>query len=290
MRRGLRREPSVKIVLIDFHTHSSASDGALSPEELLARARERGVALLAITDHDLVSGYQRAAALGAASPRLVPGVEFSCVWSGVTVHVVGLGIDCAHPALRAGVARMAAAREERALKIATCLEKRGFPGALPGARAVAGDSQLGRPHFARWLVDQGHVASLNEAFDRHLGQGKPGDIKAFWPALDEVVAWITDSGGVAVLAHPLKYRLTNMKLRRLVAAFAAAGGAALEVTSGRQTPDQVRHLERVAQDFELEVSIGSDFHSDAPYAADVGVDLSPFAGRRGVWRRWLDDH
>ncbi|NND68619.1 MAG: PHP domain-containing protein [Halioglobus sp.] len=275
-------------MLIDFHTHSSASDGALSPEALLQRARARGVALLAITDHDLVSGYQRVAATATHTPRLVPGVELSCVWSGATIHVVGLGIDIEHPAMRDGVARMAQGRAERAQKIARRLEKRGFAGALAGAQAVAGESQLGRPHFARWMVDAGHVASFNEAFDRYLGQGKPGDVKAFWPELAEVVAWITGSGGVAVLAHPLKYRFTNMKLNRLVAAFTETGGAAIEVTSGRQTPDQVRHLQRLADEFELEVSIGSDFHRDAPYSADVGVDLAPFAGRRGVWRRWLD--
>lgn len=288
--RVLAGPPSVKIVLIDFHTHSNASDGALSPEALLERAAERGVALLAITDHDLVSGYQRAASKPQGSVRLVPGVELSCVWSGATIHVVGLGIDCEHPAMHRGVARMAAAREERADKIARRLEKRGYAGALAGARAVAGESQLGRPHFARWMVDQGHVKDLNEAFDRFLGQGKPGDVKAFWPELDEVVAWILGSGGVPVLAHPLKYRFTNTKLKRLVQAFTAAGGGAIEVTSGRQTPDQVRHLQRLADEFDLEISIGSDFHRDAPYAADVGVDLSPFAGRRGVWQRWLGDN
>ena len=274
-------------MLIDFHTHSSASDGALSPEALLERAAERGVALLAITDHDLVSGYQRVAGSEAGAVRLIAGVELSCVWSGATIHVVGLGIDCEHPTLRGAVARMAAARLERAGKIAGRLEKRGYASALAGAQAVAGESQLGRPHFARWMVNEGHVRDMNEAFDRFLGQGKPGDVKAFWPELVEVVAWIIDSGGVPVLAHPLKYRFTNMKLKRLVGAFAAAGGGAIEVTSGRQTPDQVRHLQRLADEFELEVSIGSDFHRDAPYAADVGVDLAPFAGKRGVWRRWL---
>lgn len=286
----LRAGPtSVKIVLIDFHTHSSASDGALSPGELLLRARERGVALLAITDHDLVSGYLQVRDAVPRGLRLVSGVELSCVWSGATIHVVGLGIDCWHPAMRAGLARMETARRERAEKIAERLERRGFYGALAGAQAAAGESQIGRPYFARWMVAAGHVESADEAFDRYLGQGKPGDVKAFWPELDEVVRWIGASGGVAVLAHPLKYRFSNMKLRRLVAAFAAVGGGAIEVASGRQGADQVRHLTRLAGDFDLEVSVGSDFHRDAPYAADVGVDLAPFAGGRGVWRRWLDD-
>jgi predicted metal-dependent phosphoesterase TrpH len=280
---------SVKIVLIDFHTHSTASDGALSPGDLVSRARANGVALLALTDHDLMRGYQEAAAAAVPgqNPTLVPGIELSCRWSGATIHVVGLGIDAQHQAMESGIAQMAQARQLRAQKIADRLAARGFPGALAGAQGEAGESQLGRPHFARWLVGQGHVKDHKEAFDRLLGQGKPGDVKAFWPELATVVQWITEAGGVAVMAHPLKYRFTGMKLRRLLVDFVAAGGQALEVSSGRQTADQLRHLLRLAKDFELEVSVGSDFHRDAPYSADVGVELTPFAGLPGVWERWL---
>lgn len=281
-------------MLIDFHTHSNASDGTLSPLELVARALERNISLLAITDHDTVDGYKQAAAHhgeSAANLQLIPGIEFSCVWSGTTIHVLGLGIDCEHPAMRAGVSRMAVAREERAQKIAERLDKRGFAGALAGARSQAGESQLGRPHFAAWMVEQGHVASPNAAFDRYLGQGKPGDVKAFWPDLAEVVEWIEVSGGAAVIAHPLKYRFTGMKLRRLITAFVEAGGSGIEVRSGRQTADQVAHLRRLAQTFDLEISIGSDFHRDSTYGAPLGVDLQvelrTDAGLRGVWERWL---
>jgi hypothetical protein len=136
------------------------------------------------------------------------------------------------------------------------------------------------------MVEQGHVQDFNEAFDRYLGQGKTGDVKAFWPPLAEVTGWITQAGGVAVLAHPLKYRFTGMKLRRLLTAFVAAGGAGLELLSGQQTREQTAHLQRLAQDFELEVSLGSDFHRDAAYGAPLGVELGPFAGLRGVWERW----
>jgi predicted metal-dependent phosphoesterase TrpH len=276
-------------VLIDFHTHTSASDGALTPLELLQRAGQAGIALLAITDHDTVGGYRQAAALDAAAdaPQLLPGVELSCRWSGAGVHIVGLGMDCDHPAMAEGLETLDRARQERGETIARRLEALGFPGALEGALEEAGQSQLGRPHFANWMVRRGHVADHNEAFDRYLGQGKRGDVKAFWPELAQTVQWIVAAGGVAVLAHPLKYRFTRMKLRRLAIDFRAAGGAAVEIVSGRQTPDQVLHLKQLARELELEVSVGSDFHRDAPFGPRLGVELPHLGGLRGVWERWL---
>ena len=281
---------SLKIVLIDFHTHTSASDGALAPAELVDRALEQGVDLLAVTDHDTVAGYLAAADHYRGDPgalRLVSGVELSCRWSGTTVHVVGLGLDTQAPSISTGLAKLDRARVERARKIDRRLQRKGFDGALEGARRHAGDSQLGRPHFAAWLVEQGHVKDANQAFDRYLGQGKLGDVKAFWPELAEVTGWITESGGVAVLAHPLKYRFTRMKLGRLVKDFVAAGGEALEIVSARQTPDQVRSLCRLAREHDLEVSLGSDFHRDGPYSPQLGVELPRLEGLRGVWERFL---
>lgn len=285
VRAAMPGRVSVKIVLVDFHTHTTASDGALSPREMLQRASAAGVQLLAITDHDTVAGFEAAAGMVADFPGLdlVSGVEYSCQWSGTAIHVVGLGMDCGHPAMREGLAELREARTERGRKIARRMEQRGFAGALEGALAEAGDSQLGRPHFAAWMVASGHVPDHNTAFDKYLGQGKPGDVKAFWPALDRAVGWITAAGGVAVLAHPLKYNFTRMKLRRLVQAFAESGGGAVEVLSGRQTPDQVARLRGLADEFDLQVSVGSDFHRDGPYSAPLGVELRPFRDCAGVW-------
>ena len=279
---------SVKIVLIDFHTHTTASDGALSPAEILQRAREAGVTTLAITDHDTVAGYRAAAGIVSdyAPLHLVPGVEFSCRWSGTTIHIVGLDMDCDHPAMREGLQHLGQARRERGEKIARRLADRGFDGALAGALAQAGDSQLGRPHFSAWMVEQGHVKDQAEAFDKYLGQGKTGDVKAFWPELAVAVSWIVDAGGVAVIAHPLKYKYTRMKLRRLVVDFKAAGGQGIEVLSGRQTPDQMTQLQRLAAEFELEVSVGSDFHRDGQYSPQLGVSSPRVGAGAGVWRRW----
>ncbi len=286
------RASSVKIVLIDFHTHTAASDGALSPRDLVALARERQVGMLAITDHDTVAGYQAVASDDpggqAQGPQLIAGVEFSCRWSGTTIHILGLGMDCDHPAMREGLDWLHTARIERGRKIAARLEALGFAGALEGALAEAGQSQLGRPHFSAWMVARGHVADHNQAFDKYLGQGKTGDVKAFWPEMAQVVGWIVAGGGVAVIAHPLKYKFTRMKLRRLVVDFMAAGGSAIEIASGYQTADQSEQLRRLATEFSLEVSVGSDYHRDGPYSPQPGVQAPVLEGLSGVWERWCE--
>ncbi|MEM8661431.1 MAG: PHP domain-containing protein [Pseudomonadota bacterium] len=249
--------------------------------------------MLAITDHDTVEGYLSAKkALIYEAPahqvlQLIPGIEFSCCWSSTTIHIVGLGIDSDHDAMRHGLSVLNAARKDRSEAIAARLEKLGFVGALSGAIALARSSQLGRPHFASWMVNQGHVKDHATAFDKFLGQGKTGDVKAYWPALKEVVSWIVAAGGVAVLAHPLKYQFTRMKLRRLVTDFVAVGGRAIEISSGRQRPEQVAQLRRLATEFELEVSVGSDYHRDSPYFPPPGIELPKVKPLKGVWERWL---
>ncbi len=263
-------------MIIDFHTHSHASDGALAPAALLAEALAAGVEQFALTDHDTVAGY-RALLEGEALPagfHLLPGTELSSLWSGVGVHVVGLGMDIEHPALRAGLARLDNARRERAELIAERLAKRGMPGALAGAQAEAGDSQIGRPHFAAWMVAQGHVADANQAFDKYLGAGKPGDVKTCWPHMAEATGWIVAAGGVAVLAHPLKYKMTRVKLKRCLKDFMAAGGSAMEVYSGRQTREQTRALCEIVNEFGLLASAGSDFHAHWEYGPRLGFDAA----------------
>jgi predicted metal-dependent phosphoesterase TrpH len=264
-------------MIIDFHTHSHASDGALSPSALLADAIAAGVQQFAITDHDTVNGYLELRDAGIAMPpgfNLVAGTELSCVWSNVTIHVVGLGMDVEHPVMMAGLERLDRARAERAVIIGRRLEKLGMPGALEGALEEAGVSQIGRPHFAAWMLQEGHVKDANEAFDKHLGAGKRGDVKTCWPTLAEATDWISAAGGRAILAHPLKYRMTNMKLRRCLRDFITAGGAGLEVWSGRQNAEQTRYLCQLARDFELPVSAGSDFHAPGEYAPGLGFDTA----------------
>ncbi|MFT5481427.1 MAG: putative metal-dependent phosphoesterase TrpH [Halieaceae bacterium] len=276
-------------MIIDLHTHSTASDGSLTPIELLQRATEAGVEVLAITDHDTLAGYREVRDLAvamASAPLLIPGVELSTQWGGANIHILGLNVDPAHPSLLAGLEILATARLQRADKIAERLEKAGLTGALQGARLEAGDAPMCRPHFARYMVSSGFVSSEKQAFDKYLGSGTMGDVKHYWPDLEDVISWIVDAGGTATIAHPLKYRFTATKLRRLVAAFKSSGGRALEVISGRHSKDNLRALTRLCADYDLQASVGSDFHRDAVYAMKLGTEMRLPTTCVPVWESW----
>jgi len=271
-------------VIVDFHTHSSASDGALAPSDLLLKAKAVGVSCFAITDHDTLAGYLSVKSSQAARDvGLISGVELSCRWAKTTIHVVGLDFDDTAVQMVEMVESLSASRVERAKTIAERLEKVGFSGALDGALKAANGSQIGRPHFAQWLVEAQHVTSLTEAFDKYLGVGKIGDVKAFWPAMADVVSAITAAGGIAVLAHPLKYRLTGMKLRALLNDFKTAGGECLEILNGRQPEPDMKRLSQMAESLNLLVSAGSDFHRSFEYGPTLGIDTDRLAAGRYLW-------
>ncbi|MED5539746.1 MAG: PHP domain-containing protein [Pseudomonadota bacterium] len=271
-------------MIVDFHTHSLASDGALAPMELLRRAKAAGIRQFALTDHDTTAGYLSVRYTSEANEvGLISGVELSCRWATTTVHVVGLDFDADAPVMIAMVEQLTQAREERAQKIATRLAGVGIEGALEGAKAIANESQIGRPHFATWLAETGAVASVTDAFDKYLGAGKIGDVKMFWPPLSDVVQAITRAGGVAILAHPLKYRLTGMKLRALINDFKAAGGGAIEVLNGRQPETDLKRLSQLAEGNGLMCSVGSDFHRDFEYGPKLGIDVERLPNGAYVW-------
>ena len=275
-------------MVFDLHCHSTASDGQLAPPELLLRAQQQGVEQLAITDHDTVEGW-RALSGQAGLPAgitLIPGVELSCVWGKALIHIVGLAIDPFNEVLTKGLQHQQQARQQRAEMIASRLEKLGFKGGYDYTAGLAAGGQIGRPHFARFLVENGHVASTSEAFKKYLGAGKTGDVKLTWPALAEVVRWIGASGGVAVLAHPLHYKMTATRLRALTADFKAAGGSALEVISGKQPLDRTRSMAALAERFELSASIGSDFHEPGMPWNELGQMGELPSQCRPVWSAW----
>ncbi|WP_373082182.1 PHP domain-containing protein [Zhongshania sp.] len=272
-------------MIVDLHTHTTASDGGLSPLELVQRARERGVQLLAVTDHDTVAGFAALQAEAGDDLQLLAGIELSCTWSGVNIHVLGLGIDINNPAFVAELAGQRNARDSRAQVIAQRLDKLGFEGSYAAAAELAAGRAIGRPDFARFLVAQGHVDSMASAFDKYLGSGKLGDIKAVWPALAEVVRWIREAGGVAVIAHPLQYKMTNAKLRRMLAEFKDVGGEGLEVCNGRPSPQDLGYLRQLCQQFDLEASAGSDFHHPSSWS-ELGCEAKIVAPCKPVWDRW----
>jgi predicted metal-dependent phosphoesterase TrpH len=271
---------------IDLHTHSTASDGLLTPNELLDKAAAAGVEMLACTDHDTLAGIRSIIDSAPSGLRLITGVELSATWRKIGVHILGLNIDLDNAVLNAGIARQTIARDQRAIIIAERLEKLGFRGTLEGAQRIAGGGNVGRPHFARYLTESGQIKDEKEAFKRYLGRGKACDIKNVWATLEEVVQWILSAGGTASLAHPAKYKLSNLKLEELIREFAAAGGQAIEVISGQQEVRITQKLASLASRHNLSASAGSDFHNpDHPWSA-LGT-VAPLPDNcRPVWEGW----
>jgi predicted metal-dependent phosphoesterase TrpH len=268
---------------VDLHTHTTASDGQLAPGELLHAAREQGVSLLALTDHDTVAGY--AGLPHADDVTIVPGIELSTTWRGRAIHVVGLGIDLDSAGLAAMIQSQRQARQQRAEIISDRLVRRGLAVELGKVLAMAGAGGPGRPHFARHLVDTGQVRDWRTAFRKYLGAGKPGDVKALWPALDAAVDCIRDAGGTAVLAHPDKYNMTRRKLASLATDFAAAGGRCIEIVCGQVDAAVSERLAELAGQFGFSVSIGSDFHAPTPWSRP-GIDAAVVGPCTPVWDSW----
>jgi hypothetical protein len=269
---------------IDLHCHSTASDGALSPSALLERASERGVSHLALTDHDTIAGLAEA---GRAAQQLgivlVPGVELSCLWKSRTIHVVGLDFDPGDTGFLGALEHQNENRWARARMIADRLDRLGVDGLLDKATAAAGGDVPGRPHFAEVLVGEGVVRNAAQAFKRYLGNGKAGDVKAYWPELPEVVRWINEAGGIAVLAHPRKYQLTATKLRELTADFRRAGGQAIEVSTSGQSSGDLGFLAELCRKEQLLASQGSDFHFPGAPWCELGRIMKMPDGLEPVW-------
>ncbi len=276
------------MTVYDLHCHSTASDGVLSPRALVERARDMGVEVLALTDHDDVRGLAEAAAAAhVAGMRLIAGVEISVTWRTHTVHVVGLDVDPAHPRLLAGLAANRGGRAERARRMADELARMGIAGALEGAYAYAGNHDLiGRTHFARFLVERGVVKDVKTVFKKFLVKGKPGYVAHAWAALDEALAWIHDAGGVAVLAHPGRYAIGRESMRQLLREFRELGGVGIEVVTGSHTAEQIPVYADLAVEFGLLASVGSDFHAPGEGGRELGR-LAHLPGQcRPIWHAW----
>ena len=273
-------------MLADLHSHTTASDGSLDTGALVAIAEAAKIDMLAITDHDTVAGLQAFSPEPGSRCRIIPGIELSTTWRKTAIHVLGLNIDINSRALADGIERQQTARCERADVIAARLGKLGLHGTLEGAMTLAGAAGVSRVHFANYLVESAQVKSLQEAYGKYLGPGKPGDVKSLWASLDEVIEWIAAAGGVSVLAHPAKYRLTNLKLEELVHDFRAAGGQGLEVLSGKQDASLTRRLGKLANRMGLMASCGSDFHRPGQGWAELGAVQSLPADCTPVWAHW----
>lgn len=269
----------------DLHCHSAISDGTLEPEALAARAKANGVELWSLTDHDEVAGQHRAmsAALALGLPYLT-GAEISVTFAGTTVHIVGLGFDADDAALVAGLAATRGGRQQRALDMASELARIGIQGAYEGAVRHAGNPALiSRTHFARHLVDAGVCSDTHDVFRRFLVEGKPGHVPHRWARLADAVGWIRGAGGMAVIAHPGRYKLSATEEYALFSEFRAHGGEAVEVITGSHTRSDFSKYTGMALEFDLYASRGADFHSPEESHTDLGTLPELPAALTPVW-------
>ena len=274
----------------DLHCHSTVSDGWLSPTDVVQRAARNGVDFLALTDHDETGGLVEAQAAATESGiRLVPGVEVSVSWGGETIHVVGLGVDADNPVLQAGLIQLRAGRHTRAQQMSDALAALGIRGVLDGALTFARNPALvSRAHFARHLVAIGLMPNVDAVFKHYLVRGKPGFVETKWADLADAVQWIRAAGGVPVVAHPGRYRLSDIEMERLLARFVGAGGQGIEVVSGSHSDAKVSKFARYARRFDLLASRASDFHGEQESRVDLGRCAPLPDGVVPVWSRLID--
>ncbi|MFA5826508.1 MAG: 3',5'-nucleoside bisphosphate phosphatase [Gallionellaceae bacterium] len=277
----------------DLHCHSTVSDGLLSPADLVARAAERGVKFLALTDHDDVDGLSEAAEAAArCGIAFINGVEISVSWRTHTLHIVGLRIDPKNPALAEGLHGIRSGRRHRAELMAESLARCGIGGVLEGAyRYAANPDIIGRTHFARYLVEAGHCKDVASVFKRYLVKGKPGYVPHQWAALQDAIDWIRGAGGIAVLAHPGRYTagrkaMGKPTLRELLKEFTEMGGQGIEVVTGSHTPPQYAEFARYATEFGLLCSCGSDYHGPGESYRDLGRLPDLPLECKPIWGAW----
>lgn len=272
---------------IDLHCHSTISDGLYSPEALVAHAHKQGVKVLALTDHDdmggLVAARKAAEQLGM---QFVNGVEISVTWKRRTLHIVGLKVDPKYAPLKKALDSVRQGRLDRAKLMAEGLDKAGIEGSFEGAQKMADGSIITRSHFARFLVESGHVKNIKTVFKKYLVKGKPGFVDHQWMSLEECVTLIKDSGGVAVIAHPGRYDLGRINTHLLMHEFKTHGGEAIEVVTGSHTPAQYAQFAKIAHSFSLKSSLGSDFHGPGISYMEMGCVPELPLNCVPVWQGW----
>jgi 3',5'-nucleoside bisphosphate phosphatase len=278
------------IINADLHCHSVVSDGTLTPEALAERAAKNGVELWALTDHDEIGGQHRAAAAAKANGmRYVTGTEISVSFIGATIHVVGLGFDPDNAKMLDGLVKTRGGRRERAMEMSDGLEKVGIKGAFEGALKYVGNPDLiSRTHFGRYLVETGVCRDTNEVFRKYLTEGKPGYVEHKWASLREAVTWITDGGGIAVIAHPARYKFSTNQEFALFTEFKALGGQAIEVVTGSHSAAEYVIYAEAALEYGFAASRGSDFHSPDESHTDLGTLPYLPGGLTPVWTLLAD--
>jgi len=274
-------------LVYDLHTHTTASDGELSPKELVIKAKANGVDVLAITDHDTTEGIAEAEIEACKQNiRLLPGIELSVSWMDKNFHIVGLGIDPDNEKLKISLTETKELRQQRAIEIGKKLEKIGVTKAYYEAKELAGTHTLTRSHFARILINQGFAKDSREVFKKYLIHNKPGFVKTNWLEMASGIQLIKDSGGEAILAHPMRYNITASWLRRFLVAFKEAGGIGIEVVTGSSNTDEIATTAAYARRFELSGSAGSDYHGFDNTWVKLGQLAAMPESVTPVWEKW----
>lgn len=275
-------------ISIDLHSHSLFSDGTLTPTELVTRAHEQGVNVLALTDHDEVKGLEEASLTATKlGVTLINGVEISVSWDrNQTIHIIGLNIDPENAELRAGLSLIRDERIKRAKKIAEKLEKSGIENVWQSITETYGFEAVTRTHFARFLIENGHAKDMQQCFKKYLGSKGRAYVNGSWLPLADAVGWIISAGGQAVIAHPTRYRMTKAKLERLVTDFKNSGGVGLEVVSQRFSEKEKAEMASLARRFDLLASVGSDFHNPGNPYVELGRNLTLPLDCKPIWDDW----
>jgi predicted metal-dependent phosphoesterase TrpH len=273
---------------VDLHSHSTISDGVLSPTEVAQRAKAQGVHVWALTDHDEVSGIAEARqAAHDLGLKFVTGVEISVTWANCTIHIVGLQIDETNPTLIAGLKKTRSGRDTRGRDMADGLAKVGIPNAFEGALKYVGNPDLiSRSHFARYLIEIGVCPDVSSVFRNYLTEGKPGFVPHRWATLSDALAWIHAAGGVAVVAHPGRYNLSPLAMQEFLSEFKRLGGVGIEVVTGSHTPDQFDEYALVAERYGFMASRGSDFHEPGYALTELGQLPSLPKNLVPIWKNW----
>lgn len=280
--------PAIAPQRYDLHTHTNLSDGKLSPQALVERANTFQIDVLSITDHDTTKALDiahRYIESSGSKLKLINGIEISTRWQSFEIHIVGLNIDPQHGALRTLIEEQQASREQRAVKISEKLAKCGFDNMLEQAQALAGEGSITRAHFAQVLFNQGKVSKLQSAFDKYIGRGKRAFVQPTWCDIAKAVETIHLAGGVAVIAHPMRYDMTSKWLRRLIVDFKSAGGDAMEIVLPQMNSEQRRLMLSFCLEYDLYASLGSDFHYPSKWS-DLGKNLSLPDNCKPVWQLW----
>jgi len=277
---------------IDLHSHTNCSDGGLSPQSLIDRAANFQIDVLAITDHDTVAGLdiaQKHIDEKKIPLKLIDGIEISTAWQGFEIHIVGLNINKNNPELTALIALQQQAREERAISMGEKLAKCGFPSIYADAKEMAGEGSITRAHFAKVLHQQGHVNTMQQAFDKYIGKkgskGQRAYVKPNWCSIKEAIDAVHHAGGSAVMAHPIRYDLSAKWLRRLIVHFSEVAGDGLEVVLPQMNPEQRQKMLGYCQEYDLHASMGSDFHYPNRWS-DIGRNLTMPVGAKPIWAQW----